>query len=99
MKLIIDAQKDVCPNKKTRRDIFEDQSPQMWKRSISTDSDMDMDATIEYDYIMYDDTSVDGYISSTTLDLVETGFDSARSSQYIEDRTYQLMKNNDVLQE
>jgi len=48
---------------------------------------------------MDNDTSVDGYTFSTTLDSVETGFDSARSGENIEDRMFQHMTNINVLKE
>jgi len=46
MKLIIDVHRNVCANNEKRPDIFENPSPKMWQRSISTYSDMDMDAAI-----------------------------------------------------
>jgi hypothetical protein len=99
MKLIIDDHRNVCANNEKRTDIFENPTPKMLQRSISTDSDMDMDAALQGYYNMNNDTSVDGYTFSTTLASTDTGFDSTRSGENIEDRMSQHLKNIYVLKE
>jgi hypothetical protein len=96
---MIDARRNVCANNEKRPDISENPSPKMLQRSISTDSDMDMDAALQRYYNMDNDTSVDGYTFSTTLASTDTGFDSTRSGENIEDRMFQHLKNINVLKE